>query len=302
MNCLVIRIVYMKKEILNIYPWFLINEEARAIKDKILNGWIGKINDTNLIESDYQSYLKNHAGFFLADNQYSNIVISKMKLGSDWETDFVVATDWKSMGLRYNIIEIKTPHSKPFNKNGDPSADLTHAYQQIVNWKLWFESNTQATQRLFPTPYTSYPTYFEYTIYIGNRENTKQYLKIRNKYAEINQINVRTFDSLTDNFHKRTRFLDIVYSDGSTEAKDISYEIKNKLANPFFKAYTDKTWRKIVNSPDFIDDHILIKNSKIFLDNREYNSYLKDFDLIWNNLPNERKEKIYELIEKCYKL
>lgn len=275
-----------------IFPWFILYSDANDIVKIIQKEWIRLLSNSNNIEEKYQKYIHEHAGFFLADRWKKNVIISKLRLGANCIPDFVIGIDARSKGFRYCLIEIKTPHTPPYIKKGDPSADLTHAMQQIRDWKAWLEKNTQEAQRIFPSDKFSLQN-FEYLIYIGNRKNSEEFVEDRNRLAEENNIEIRSFDSLTDNLLKGN--FDTFLTMSSSESESLPIEINNQLANPFCKAYTDKNWRKIVNSHKFCDFHIISKNAHILLKNRDYNPLLAKFQKIWRNLSLERKKEILSL-------
>ena len=67
-------------------------------------------------------------------------VIPKKRLGSEHETDFVIRQ--KASGtFEWYAVELERPQAKMFNKNGDPSAALTHALRQISDWREWLSQN-----------------------------------------------------------------------------------------------------------------------------------------------------------------
>lgn len=67
-------------------------------------------------------------------------VIPKQRLGTQHETDFLIAQKL-SDGLVWYAVELERPQAKLFNKNGDPSRDLNHALRQISEWRIWFRRN-----------------------------------------------------------------------------------------------------------------------------------------------------------------
>ncbi len=71
----------------------------------------------NLLENNYQRYLADNAGIFLSDND-CHLVISKLKLGSELETDFITLSDGSSNGNIFEFIEIKQPSAKLFTDKG----------------------------------------------------------------------------------------------------------------------------------------------------------------------------------------
>jgi hypothetical protein len=61
-------------------------------------------------------------------------VVSRFKLGNEYEADFVVLHGF-SGGWDIHFIELEPPSTSPFNKKGDFSSRLNHAAGQIRRWK-----------------------------------------------------------------------------------------------------------------------------------------------------------------------
>ena len=71
---------------------------------KILDDWCALLNNNQLKEGAYHDFLAaNPAIFLMGRNAY--LAISKLKLGSEYETDFVVVTEGYSDGTMYELIE-----------------------------------------------------------------------------------------------------------------------------------------------------------------------------------------------------
>lgn len=67
-------------------------------------------------------------------------LFSKIKLGECFETDFAfVHAD--STGACWLFIELERADVKLFNKNGDMSSHLSHAFRQITDWKSWIKDH-----------------------------------------------------------------------------------------------------------------------------------------------------------------
>lgn len=64
----------------------------------------------------------------------------KQRLGSEYETDFLIAQQG-SGGLIWYAVELERPQAILFTKKGDPSAALTHALRQINDWREWLSRN-----------------------------------------------------------------------------------------------------------------------------------------------------------------
>jgi hypothetical protein len=277
-----------------IYPWFLLRIEARSIVEKLLSEWNKLLNDASNDESVYHQFLAEHAGFFFSDGRYRIPVISKLRLGADYETDFVVMTDEKSYGFSYEFIEIETPHNALYTRSGDPRSRFTHSIQQVRNWKTWLEANWPEAKKLFPSKqFTIYDTpNFVFSVYIGRRSTSQDFLTLRNRLAADLDIRIHTFDYLTDCLQARPfpLYPSVVWQ----EWDRVDYHILNQLANPFFKAYSHKNWRKIVRSRSLSFAHMIANNAELLLKHRECNSLFEVFVSIWDGLPSDRRDTYIE--------
>ena len=164
----------------------VLHAEAKHIVQKIRARWIDLLEHPGETEEAYHSYLAAHAGMFLSDGCYKIPVISKLRLGADLVTDFVTTIDRASYGFTYEFIEIETPNSAPYIQSGAPSSRLTGAVQQIQNWQLWLDANRSEAKKLFPSKefiYFDRPS-FTFTIIIGRRDDSQQWLHLRNNYSQ----------------------------------------------------------------------------------------------------------------------
>jgi len=256
-----------------IYDWGALNNEGKKFIRKVLEEWNKFLTNKRLKEEDYHEFLSNYAGFFLTESDKSYQVISKLKLGADYETDFVVICEGFSKGIFYELIEIESPHSKPFNKNGQPSHKLIHSVQQIMNWRSWIQDNRHEFSRVLPYARLVRDSNVKFKIIIGTRENSRDFIEERNQYTHEMKIEIRSFDSLTDNLEGKT-FHESPWI-FSAEARQLPLQIRNKLANPFYKATKDADWRKICRKIE--PRHSFAINYELILWMREYNDLLNRF-------------------------
>jgi hypothetical protein len=258
------------------FKWNKLDDEARPIVNTILDGWL-EILSKRYSEEIYHDYLREYAGFFLAYCSEVNILISKLRFGADFTTDFVIGRDQHSNGLWYELIEIETPYDAPFTKKGNPSARLSGAIQQIQNWRRWIIDNRREITKLLPTygvRTSRMDPNFNFKIIIGNRENSEKWLDRRNDLAEQLGIQIRSFDYFTESI--TTRFFPNSSRFSSTEEWALTSNQRNMFANPFCIAYSDKTWRKIVKEPHYVH-HFFCMNASVLLENRSYNSFFEEF-------------------------
>jgi hypothetical protein len=256
-----------------IYDWSKFRESELYLK--ILLRWSNLLKDENLTEKEYHNFLFSHPSMFFTGLD-SYLVISKLKLGSDYETDFVVVNEGYSDGTKYELIEIESPHTNLFNSRGNPSEKFNSALQQIRDWKRWLIDNKNQFRRIFPTQNTKIirDSKLTFKIVIGRRKNENQLdLEKRRQIEEENNVEILSFDRLTD-FALRKEYFYPFSSIISAQMGDVSDEKTNALANPFFKCITDSEWRKICRNGD---SHIHSKLIDKILEIRTYNDELEEY-------------------------
>jgi len=255
--------------------WSLLSQEHPLIVG-IIDQWEQMLRKEHS-EKVYHEFLRRHANLFLVDGREdSYFAISKLKLGSEWELDFAIPSERHSMGLYWELIEIKTPHQPPYSKKGTPSAGLTEATQQIRNWKRWIQSSRSEAKKLFSLwrIRTERQPNFRYTIVIGTRQNSEKWLDERNQYSEENGVSVHSFDYLTDRVKKRWFFDSVFVGSDSWDAENP--DLRRKLANPFFEAFTDSQWKEFLREPDAHGPHFIAGASRSLLDHLPKNLELLD--------------------------
>ena len=129
-----------------------------------------RLLDENASEQAVHEFLAVHSYFFnrLIRMEGDSPVYSKVKLGNDYEVDFV-CFDTGSTGPEWYLIEIEKPGLTLFTRSGDPSAALTHAIQQIQDWQSWIQKNLAYAGQLMPL--IEYPLG---CIFMGRRRDLSQ--------------------------------------------------------------------------------------------------------------------------------
>lgn len=148
-------------------------------------------------EQDIHNLIQNNSFFFsgLMRMHGQSPLYSKIRLGSDYVTDFVYF-DLGSFGPDWKLIEIEVPSAKLFTKRGDPTAEFNHAIQQVRDWQDWLVENIDNARKLMPGIH--YP--FGY-LFIGRRseltpENKKKMKRI--SYDCRSFAHIHTLDRLAD--------------------------------------------------------------------------------------------------------
>lgn len=121
--------------------------------------------DREASEGAVHEFLAEHTYFFNVILRLYGVspVYSKVRLGSQYEVDFAFF-DTGSFGPEWYLIEIEAPSKKMFTKGGDPTAEFTHAIQQIRDWHSWIHENLDFARKLMPQ--IEYPLAY---LFIGRR-------------------------------------------------------------------------------------------------------------------------------------
>lgn len=272
-----------------IVPWIQLNHSPilQAVRDE----WQALLVDDTRTEPAYQKFLTNHAGLLLPQHwNREDLVVAELRLGADHKVDFLSVKSQRSYGFVYTLIEIETPHTPPFTQGGQPNARLTHALQQIRDWKAWISENVTEAKRLFPSKqHRLYgEAHFEYMVIMGRRGDSQEHQGKRNQLSQESDTGIRSFDWFTDNMDHR-KFLS--FTGFSNDMRGISPEEDNTFTNPFYVAYTDVEWRKFVDSPDMDIAHMIGHNLPMLQGLRRYNNErLKTFLEYVRSLPPEQQE------------
>lgn len=256
---------------MQIYNWSDFSD-SKLYKDIVFN-WEQMLSNSKLKEQDYHNYLFENPAIFLAKHS-CYLVISKLKLGTDYETDFVVVEEGYSEGTKFELIEIENPHTKLFDIKGKPTSSFNSALQQIRDWRRCLIENKSFFKRTFPTSTTRIVNNSKITfkIIIGRRSDNLEELEKRRQISEEQNIEIISFDRLTEIAKQKLFFNESRIFAG--QMNSVSSYLKNELANPFYKCTTDSEWRKICNRGHSHFYSNLIEN---IVKMRTYNEHFEEF-------------------------
>ncbi|SHM42923.1 Shedu anti-phage system protein SduA domain-containing protein [Flavobacterium chilense] len=94
---------------------------------------IALINN-NRNENELQSILTENPILF--GIEYSKI-LPKHRLGSEYEIDYAL----EQFSGVIDVVEIESSNLKLYTKQGNPTKELVHAEQQVIDWINWIEKN-----------------------------------------------------------------------------------------------------------------------------------------------------------------
>jgi hypothetical protein len=144
------------------------------------------INSKNRNENQIQTFLT--ANPVLLGTEYKRIV-PKHKLGSEYEMDYALE---KYNGI-YDLLEIESSNLKLFTKQGNPTKELVHAEQQVLDWQQWIEEKNFYAQEKLKGILS--PKGF---IIIGRNESDEVKRKLKRRNVTFNGIQILTYDDLLE--------------------------------------------------------------------------------------------------------
>lgn len=154
----------------------------------------GEGRNENLLQS---SLTKNPILFGV---EYRRI-IPKHLLGKDFEMDYALE---RVSGI-YDLVEIEASCHKLFTQDGNPTKELVHAEQQILDWLAWVERNSAYAREHLPT--IQQPLGY---VVIGRRSSLlelSQRRLARRNIAFRGTFQILTYDDLLDRAKNMLRLL-----------------------------------------------------------------------------------------------
>lgn len=163
-------------------------------------------------EADLQQYLAANPGMLVQSLRggWCRWVIPSPRFGAEHVPDFVVG-DYGSLGARWTLVELESPHRRLFTGRGDPAKYLNHASRQITDWRMWLTANRDYAIRPKDEGglgLTDIDGQVPAWIIIGRRgEEDEQNRRRRVQMGTQSNIEIHTYDWLLDS--AQTRVLDL---------------------------------------------------------------------------------------------
>jgi len=150
---------------------------------------------SNFPERKYQEFFEKCPAFI---DPLASSIVERQHMGEMWRSDFVI----RRLDDQYIFVEIEKPQDSPFTSYPHPSAALSHALGQVLNWFVWVEDNiAYAQSHGFPGIHSP-----RGVVVIG-----------RNSDLTPNQL--RLLKTLNDNLHPRIHIQ--TYDDVLVNARNI---------------------------------------------------------------------------------
>jgi antiviral defense system Shedu protein SduA len=93
------------------------------------------------------------------------------------------------------IVEIEAPHHRLFNQRGDQTAEVTHAFGQVTDWKHWVTVNGAYARANIPELANVEDP--DGLVIIGRRpESSHARKRLRQSNRQHPSVAIRTYDDL----------------------------------------------------------------------------------------------------------
>jgi hypothetical protein len=127
---------------------------------------------------------------------------TELCLGSDYRVD--IAAKYQFDDKRILLIELERIDAKLFKRSGDLSAEIHHAYEQVENWLLWWQSNPNKLPQGFDPAITP-----RGLVVAGRNSDLDE--SCRRKLVSLNstrQVQLITYDTLLDQLENLINILE----------------------------------------------------------------------------------------------
>ncbi|MCZ4696463.1 DUF4263 domain-containing protein [Ancylomarina euxinus] len=114
----------------------------------------------------------------------------EISFGDKFRCDFAWLND-NSDGPEWVLLEVEKPRMRLFNKNGEPSAELNHAIEQVKSWDRYFQENPNEKSRIFGAVHK-----FKFILVAGDKSDwqTENAIKWRAHHNRDTRIEIRSSD------------------------------------------------------------------------------------------------------------
>lgn len=125
--------------------------ESSVIWDRLTSqhgNSLQELLDKNPQEAEMHSFLEAHPQYLVQvmGGGHGRYQLSKKRLGAEFVPDFLVA-EMSSIGIEWHSVEIESPGTVAFRKDGLPAIGLNQAIGQIRDWRQWLMDNIDYARR-----------------------------------------------------------------------------------------------------------------------------------------------------------
>ncbi|MCV6629998.1 MAG: DUF4263 domain-containing protein [Flavobacteriaceae bacterium] len=163
----------------------------------------------------------------------------EVAFGNKFRCDFAWLND-NSDGPEWVLLEVEKPHMKLFNQNGEPSAELNHAVEQVKSWDRYFNTYPAEKSRIFGAV-----NKFRFILVAGKKEDWEKEdaAKWRAYHNKESKFEIRS----SDVFHRPLKVAKEKFSElWSFEENPIS--LGHSVLEKYWREYDYiSKWRKIIN-------------------------------------------------------
>jgi len=156
-----------------------------------------RIVDAAYDERPIQHWFENHPAtlIHLLSGSASGWVFGRPRLGSEFIPDLMIC-NLDSRGYQWHLIELESPRYSVLTQKAEQSAVLTHAVQQIRDWRIWLRNNVQYAQN--ELGYRELDAEFKGYVVLGRRKGMNKTERARYRELSRDGLTVMTYDRLIE--------------------------------------------------------------------------------------------------------
>ena len=158
-------------------------------------------------ERTMQRYLEAHPYLMIQHlgGGHGRFVIPQKRLGAEFVPDFLLC-EIDSIGPHWKLVEIESPRGLRAKKNGEPTAHLQHAINQIQDWRRWLTEHIAYAREGLKLEGISGNV--PGLVIMGRRGDGADPERLR-QILEQNRIEVHSYDWLLTQFRERFKWKEL---------------------------------------------------------------------------------------------
>jgi hypothetical protein len=131
-------------------------------------------------------------------------VFGRPKLGAEFIPDLMLC-HLDSSGYHWHLIELENPRYSALTNSAGQNAKLTHAVQQVLDWRIWLRENVQYARS--ELGFQDLDGEFEGYVIIGRRREMSR--REKNRYRELSRdkLTVMTYDRFVERVASAVKLL-----------------------------------------------------------------------------------------------
>jgi hypothetical protein len=165
--------------------------------DLALVKYLRDIIETADDERPIQAHLAQHPVILaqLLRGGHGRWIFAKPRFGAEHVPDFALC-EKDSAGYHWTLVELENPNFLPLTESGQQNAKLTHAMQQVSDWRIWLTGNIQYAQQ--EKGFIGLDNDFRAIVVIGRRQARSRQNEARYRELSSERVETMSYDRLLE--------------------------------------------------------------------------------------------------------